>query len=416
MNKLNKKQIWIINYYAAPPNHATMFRHFCFARELEHFGYEVRIFTASTIHNTDIEIDTFGKEYLEQEYDGIKFVHLKTKKYSGSGIRRMFELYSFPIKIGAISDRFPHPDVIVHSAFVPFDYKMSRLARKLNSRYIVEIHDLWPASFVAYGLIGQKHPLLRFLYREEQRLYNIADAIIFSIEGGKDYIRDKGWDTSKKLPVKLEKIHNINQGIDLAAYDIDSLKDYADHDLDDPTKFKVVYVGSIRLANNLSSIIDAADELRRKGRTDIIFLIFGDGDRRKHLELECAERGLTNILFKGRVKPSDVPAILKKAGLTLFNFGETELLRFGLSPNKLFLYFASGKPVLSTIRPAYDLVERYHAGKSVANDSESISNGVIEFADAKEADYAAYCRGARQAAIDYDYRNLAKKLLSIINL
>ena len=412
--KMSKTQMWIINYYAAPPKMATMFRHICFAQELERVGYEVRIFAASTIHNTNLEIDLQGKDFLEIEYEGVKFVHIKTKKYSSNGVRRMHELWSFPRKIAAICHSFAPPEIILHSAFVPLDTSMHKIARKFGAKYLVEIHDLWPASFVAYGLLGKSNILLPFLYREEHRLYHLADQLIFTMEGGKDYIREKGWDKAKKNPVSLLKVHNINQGIDLATYESDSEKTYPDSDLDRTDKFKVVYVGSIRLANNLTIIMDIAEELKKRGRMDVVFLIFGDGDRRESLEKECFKKDLANVVFKGRVSPSVVPAILKKASLMLFNFGETELARFGLSPNKLFLYFAGGKPVLSTIRPAYDLVERYHAGKSVANDPISIANGILSIADCGKAEYNEYCEGAKKAAVDYDYRNLTKKLLAIM--
>ncbi len=409
-----RKCIWIINFNAVPPQYATMFRHICFARELGRLGYDVRIFGASMIHNTDIGIDTGGKAFLEKDYDGIKFVHIKTKRYHGNGLARMIELWRFPRKILSHAAEFPKPHAIIHSATVPFDTIVSKIARRFGAKYIVEIHDLWPAAFVAYGFIGPKNPLLSLLYREERRLYHLADELVFTMEGGKDYVREKGWDKARGRRVALEKIHNINQGVDLAAFEAEKNVRVADPDLDDADVFKVVYVGSIRLANNLSAVIDAAGLIKSRGFKKTRLIIYGDGDKREELEAYCRVQGLDNVVFKGRVKPQIVPGILARANLNIFNFGETPLLKYGASPNKLFLYFASGKPVLSTLTPNYDLVERYKAGRSVKNDPESIAEGIMSFVNLDPSTYSAYCVGASAAARDYDYPNLVKKLEAIL--
>ena len=50
------KTVWIINHYADPPNVGKFNRHYHFAKKLLERGYEVKIFTASTIHSTDINL------------------------------------------------------------------------------------------------------------------------------------------------------------------------------------------------------------------------------------------------------------------------------------------------------------------------------------------------------------------------
>lgn len=391
-----------------------MFRHICFARELTRAGYDVRVFCASTVHNTEIAIDLGGAAFREIDYDGIRFVHLRTRSYRTNGLRRMVELWRFPRTLGSVAGQFEPPAAVIHSAFVPFDLSMARVVRKLGARHIVEIADLWPASFVAYGLARAGNPLIRLAYNAEHWLYHVADELVFTMEGGRDYIRERGWDTSRVWPVSLEKVHNINQGVDLAAFDADRARRYPDDDLSDAEAFKVVYVGSIRRANNLGVILDAAEQLQQQRDRTFRFLIYGDGDQRPLLEQACRDRRITNVAFKGRVAPSDVPSVLTRSDLNLFHFGETPLAKYGLSPNKLFIYFASGKPVLSTLRPGYDLVERYGAGLSVDGTASGIAEGVRKIAGATPEAYAAYCSGARKAAVDYDYARLAGRMIELL--
>jgi glycosyltransferase involved in cell wall biosynthesis len=408
------RRVWIFNYYAAPPHLATMFRHIAYAREMTKAGYDVRIFSANTIHNSDMEIDVGDRLYKEVDYDGVRFVHVRTRPYRTNGARRMLELWRFPRTLRRVVRDFEPPVAVIHCAFVPFDLAMARLIRRLRAKHIVEIADLWPASFVAYGLVGSGNPLVRASHVAEHWLYHRADELVFTIEGGKDYIREKGWDRSAFWRVSLDKVHSINQGVDLTEFDALRNIPYADADLDDPGVFKVVYVGSIRTANNLAVIVDAAAELERiPGRT-IRFLIYGDGDQRLHLERACRERGIRSVVFKGRIATEHAPSVLARADVNLFQFGSTPLAKYGLSPNKLFMYFASGKPILSTIRPNYDLVERYGAGVSVESTPAAIADGVLRLANAPAMEYQAYAAAARQAAVDYAYPKIAAQMMALL--
>lgn len=70
------KTVWIINHYAEPPEVGKYLRHFNFARKLKE-KYKVKIFTASTVHNTDVNIIEDGKSYVEKTIDGVDFVFIK---------------------------------------------------------------------------------------------------------------------------------------------------------------------------------------------------------------------------------------------------------------------------------------------------------------------------------------------------
>lgn len=52
------KSIWMMNHYATQLFHDKAGRHYWFAKELNKRGYDVSVFCATTILNSDESIDT----------------------------------------------------------------------------------------------------------------------------------------------------------------------------------------------------------------------------------------------------------------------------------------------------------------------------------------------------------------------
>ena len=64
--------------------------------------------------------------------------------------------------------------------------------------------------------------------------------------------------------IDLKKVSHINNGIDLEEFELNkNLYKIDDPDLENDSFFKVIYLGSIRRANNLKQLIDAAKYLKK---------------------------------------------------------------------------------------------------------------------------------------------------------
>ena len=409
--------VWIINHYAIPPSMGGLVRHYYFSKFLRQMGHTVRIFTASEIHNTNINMIRDSSLYKEQEMDGVPYTFLKTRDYSGNGLSRIYNMLEFPLRIQQAVKKFvkngERPDVIYTSAPTIFPAASAMVAaRRLKVPCVVEVRDIWPESIVEYKGMSRKNPIILALYQLEKWLYKKADRLIFTMEGGKDYIREKHWED--KVP--LEKIYNLNNGVDLQEFD----KNCQQYRLDDPdlldeSTFKVVYTGSIRLVNNLGKIVEMAEYLQKQGENKIKFLLYGDGTEREQLMQLCEQKGLTNIRFPGKVEKKYIPFILSRSDLNINHVKQTGIMRFGCSLNKQFDYFASGKPVLSDLTVNYDLIERYGAGVTLpTQDTEEMCRQVLRFAHMPQEEYRQICQNARRAAQDYDYRALTQRLLQIL--
>ncbi len=401
------KSIWLVNPAAMPPNKEMRIQTLKRAQYLKQFGYDVTIIGGSFLHNTDINLITDKKKYLEASYDGIKYIHIRTLSYKRNGIKRMYNLLEFHFRLFFLCKKFNRPDFISLYAGVPFGNIVYYISKRLNAKLIIDIVDLWPESFVAVGLISRSNPLTRVAYLAEKWLYEKADLIVFSMEGGKNYIIEKRWDLDSGGSIDLKKVHYINNGVDLNDFDKNKvLYQLEDADLENNHIFKVIYLGSIRLANDLKQLIDAAELLIQ--HSNIKFLIYGDGPERIFLENYCKDHQVTNVKFKQKsIDIKYVPYVLSKSSLNILNYKRSEILRFGGSQSKSFQYMASGKPICSNVRMGFCPITKYNIGiaKQFETSSE-YADAILSFAEMNKKDYIEMCMRARNAAENYDYKKL----------
>ena len=402
--------IWLINHYAVPPKYYPLARQTYFAKYLMEMGHTVTIFAASSVHNSTLNLITDGQKWREETVDGVHYVYIKCCDYSGNGLKRIYNICEFAWKLPGVCKRFPKPDAIVATSMPPTSCAVGvHLGRKWGCKTVAEIADLWPESLIVYGIAGPHNPAVIALRWLEKWIYKKADAVVFTGEGAYDYIKEQGWE--KEIP--RDKVHYINNGVDLEQFDYNKEHFWIDDpDLDNPDIFKAVYVGSIRKVNNLGLLLDTAKCVKDPR---VRILIWGDGDERLALEQRVKDEGISNVVFKGKVEKKYIPAIVSRADLNLMHGTPTPLFRFGISPNKLFDYFAAGKPVLMDFFSDYNPLEIYHAGCMVtAPSSEGIAAEIERFEQLSPEDYWHYCQNARRAADAYDFKKLTKKLVHVI--
>lgn len=410
MNQI-KRKIWIVSFYTTSPQYDSHLRHQRFLQNLTAQGYDVTIVNGSYMHAKNIDFMDAPGKYQERTYDGMKYIHIKTVKYNSNGLKRMFAIFQFAYRLLRLCSRFERPDVILHNAHVPFDVLVYRVARKLKAKYICEVWDLWPESFVSFGLVGKNNPLLKWAYSVEKRLYRKADGIIFTMEGGKEYLLEKHWEDV----VDLKKVTYINNGVDLAAFDADRERyQLDDPDLKDPEMIRMVYLGSIRKANNLKVLMDAAALL--KDRKNIRFLIYGDGTERANLESYCASNGIDNVMFKEKwISLNEVSYVLSCSYVNVFNFMQNDMQRFGSSSGKLFQYFASGKPICSNQVIKFDPILDHQLGVAATfTSAKDYADALLSLVQLEAAEYAAMGLRVRQVAANYDYKVLTERLVSVL--
>ena len=413
------KKIWLWNHDATRMFADKGGRHFWFAKKLKERGYEPVVFCANINHFNGQERPVEGL-YDIDESDGIPFVFIKTTPYSGNGISRVKNWMSFRRGLHRsykkLAAHFGKPDVIIGSSVHPLTVVAAiEVSKKLKVPCIGEIRDLWPeAIFTAQG-VKENGFVGRCLKMGEYWMYRKAKALIFTKEGDTDYLKEQGWTTAQGGRVDLKKCHYINNGIDYAEYrrQIETMT-FEDEDLDSG-KFHAVYCGTLRKVNNVENIVEAAALL--KDRDDIDFLIFGDGMLHDELVEKAGKLGLTNIKFKGHVNKQYVPYILSKSGVNLLNYAQ-DLYNWkrGNSSNKMFEYLASGKPVLSSVRMGYDIIERGKCGFSLEECTPAaLAEMIVKIKEMPPEEYKRMGENAANTAKEFDFEVLTTKLEEVIN-
>lgn len=403
------RRVWFVSHYSMPPQYEMRIKTQMYAHYLQQMGIECTIFSASTIHNTDINLITDSSPYIEKVYDDLHFVHIKCDDYTGNGYKRIRNMFQFANRFNKIAEKFEAPDIIVADANCTNYEPIYKYCKRHSIPLLIDMRDLWPMSIVEYYKFSNKNPVIQYLYHRERVMYRRVQGVIFSMEGGRDYIFDKGWN---ELP--LSKFHYINNGVKLDEF-YEEIKNNAfpDSDLDDENSFKVVYAGSIRTANNLSSVVYAAEKL--KGNPKIKILLYGDGDDRPILEKYCSDHGVNNVVFKGQVQKKYIPYILSKCNLSILNYKKAKTLKYGGSQNKLFEYLAAGCPVLLTVDMNYNIVTMNNCGIALDDPNpDKIAKAILDFSEKDKKELKEMGERAKNIAAEYDFNILTQRLLKIM--
>lgn len=128
-------KIFIVNNSAIPPSLGGLVRHYYFSKNLTRMGHQVRILTASQIHNTNINMMQGNNLITEKEVDGVKYSFVRTLSYSKNNWRRIYSMLQFSLNcVKAIKQLIKNgdePDVLYLSSPSPFCcYTVMKFAKK----------------------------------------------------------------------------------------------------------------------------------------------------------------------------------------------------------------------------------------------------------------------------------------------
>lgn len=416
-------KVWLMNHYASNMYRDRAGRHYWFADQLSKRGYDVTVFCASTYLNGEYAVELKKEKYTIKQLDSVPYVFVKTTTSHGNGMDRvknmgLFYKNLFPVS-KTVASKFGKPDVIVASSVHPLTMIAGiQIAKRMKIPCICEIRDLWPEAIFQFGKASEKSLLGQILIKGEHWIYKKADALIFTKEGDTDYLKERKWTTEQGGDINLEKCHYINNGVDISDCDkrIQTMQ-LDDSDLNDESKFNMIYVGAIRPVNNVGNIVDAAKIVNScDGYNDIQFLIYGDGIQLADLQERVKAEHIDNVKMKGYVNRQYVPYVLSKSSINILNYAQSQYnWTRGNSSNKLFEYMASGKPIISTVRMGYSIIQRYNCGIELNQDTpECLANEIMHLHDMNKNERAKIGHNAREGASDFDFSVLTDKLVRVM--
>lgn len=238
-----------------------------------------------------------------------------------------------------------------------------------GKRFVFEVRDLWPELPRAMGVIRNPIVLwaMSFLewasYRSAHRLIGLSPGIV-------DGIALRG--------VSRDRIALVPNGCDLDIFG--QMSEPWRPDGVKPTDLLAAFTGTHGLANGLDAVLNAAAELKRRGRDDIKLLLIGQGRLKLSLQARAKSESLDNVLFHDPVNKAKLARLMAGTDVGMQILANIPAFYFGTSPNKFFDYIASGLPVINNY-PGWlaELIRNNSCGFAVSPDDP------IAFADALES-------------------------------
>lgn len=208
-------------------------------------------------------------------------------------------------------------------------------SRRFKAPILFWVLDLWPESLTAAG--GVQSPrvlravehLVRWIYRHCARVLVQSRAFIPEIARHgvpySDILYFPSWGESVFQPLQQAD-----------ATLLPSL----------PDGFKVLFAGNIGEAQDFPAVLEAAAKLR--DRSDIHWLIVGDGRMAAWAKTEVQRRGLSQVHFLGRYPLESMPHFYAAADALLLPLKREPIFALTI-PGKLQSYLACARPILAML-------------------------------------------------------------------
>ena len=404
---MNKKNIWLINQYSYPPGKSGWRRHFDLFRCFDKDKYNIDIICGSFLHNSENQhiLEKNKKEGII-EAEGIKYHILRVMSYS-KHIDRIIAMIQFFFKVIFFSKKLlkdSKPDIIMASSPHPFNGLAGMyLAKKYKCPFIIEIRDLWPETWVALGATTRKSIIYKIFAYIEKKLYKNANKII-TLTANKDYYISIGIDE--------KKVEIVSNGVDVESYD-SNLKEYKSPLSFSKDNFNILYTGSHAQGDALDVLIETAELLSEE---KIVFHLVGEGVIKEELKKIVRKNNIKNVKFYDVVKKYEIPSLLKESDAVIMLLRDIPLYKYGMSPNKIYEYFASSKPIIFSGSVANDIVKEANAGISVkAENSKELKEGILSLWKMRTDERETLGKNGRKyVEKNYDTKVLSKKIEKII--
>ena len=330
--------ILLIHQAFASVNEAGGTRHYEMALHLVQNNHRVTIITSPVSYMTGGKNDQANRQATEDSFSGrLRII----RSYSipalhKSFFHRLLNFFSFMVS-SFLKGLAARQVDLVWGTTPPIFQAVTGwlLARLKRVPYVLEVRDLWPDFAIDVGVLNN-HILISASRWLEKFLYRHADHIIVNSPGFIQHISAR---TDK--PITL-----IPNGVDASMFTLnrEGLEIKNHYGLDG--KFVVLYAGAHGLANDLITLLEAAEVIINE--TNIKIILVGDGKEKPALMAVAEANNLTNVLFLPPISKHQIHSILAASDACLAILKPIDMFKTTY-PNKVFDYMAAAKPVILAI-------------------------------------------------------------------
>lgn len=331
------------------------FKGLVFAKALVARGHEVEVLTGFPNYPGGKLYDGYRlKPYQREVMDGIVVHRVPLyPSHDKNPLRRVANYTSFAFCAAAMGPFLVKRPDVVYAYQPPATIGIAAAALKvcIGVPVVYEIQDMWPDTVAATGMMDNT-TALSLLGAYCRGVYRICDRIVAQSPGFERLLIERGVPAYKITVIynwALESFSRTEANPDVLKLLVSS------------EKFNVLFAGTMGMAQDLDSVLDAAKLLAQR-RPEVQFVFVGGGVDRERLEKRVSDEGIKNVLFLPRQEPSAMGPILDAADVLVVHLNDDPLFRITI-PIKTQAYLAAGKPILMGVRgDAADMLTRAGAG------------------------------------------------------
>jgi colanic acid biosynthesis glycosyl transferase WcaI len=374
-------RVLIVSLVFAPDEVSTAELLSRLALELRDRGHDVAVVTTTPHHRpggcaASAKLrPAWGRLACTSELDGIPVFHVRMRAKGGGLLGRAVDYAAFQLlsTLRGLIMREPYDVVFVPSPPLTMGLTGWLLARRKRAALIYNVQEIYPDIAERLGVVkssvvaGALRRMERFIYKRAEAVVVIGDAFARKLA---------------RRGVEGARLHCIPNFAEADAF-VPAAEDVVEfsrsHDL--AGRFIVLYAGNVGLTQDFATLLDAAADLR--SHPDVLFLVVGDGAKRRWLEAEVARRGTGNVRVLPFQPRSLVPALYacSHVGVIPMLPGTAE----DTFPSKLYSLMASGRAVVVAAEPGTALAEetaRSGCGRVVApGDAAALAAALLELRD-----------------------------------
>lgn len=387
-----------------PEVNAPASRTFDHCREWVKAGADVTVVTcAPNFPQGKVYHGYKNKLWQTEIMDGIRVVRVWTYMVPNKGfIKRTLDYISFSVT-GFLAGLFIKADVIVATSPQFFTALAGRtLAWWKRKPWIMEVRDLWPESIKTVGAMKDSI-FIRYFEWQERRCYRSASRIVVVTDSFKRTLTARGIDP--------EKIAVVKNGVNKALFTPRPKDAALLQQLGLTGKTVVGYIGTHGMAHKLDFILRSAK--RMEENSNIHFLLIGGGAMKEKLLALKEELGCTNVTMLDPVMKDEVARYISILDVCLINLKKSPLFTTVI-PSKIFENAGMEIPILMGVEgEAKDIIMQYGAG--LCFEPECFDDFREKLTMLLHPDVYAQCKeGCRRLAADFDRKQLAANMLSVI--
>lgn len=305
-------------------------------------GEMVSVLTAFSSYNSEFAGSA------RDVYRGINIRRVASTRFARKNLAgRLSNEVSFCISVFSRAVFHPRPDVILTLSSPPFLPLFVTLLSKLRRiPFVYVMYDVFPDIAVQTGLLAPGSPIVKFWGGFSKLALRNATRIVVIGRCMQEVIETKIGSAN----VPIDVIHNWSDSRQL--YPISRSKNpFFERFPELRDKFIVQYSGNLGRFQDFETILGVAEQLLP--RTEIHFLIIGDGFRRQWLTDEIDKRNLLNVSLLPFQPQAELIYSLNAADVSLVTL-ERGAEGLGV-PSKFYPILAVGKPVVAVMHTSAEV-------------------------------------------------------------